>query len=173
MRLPTPDLLLIALAGSVVTLWTVTVAGPISLGLMEVTENFQSAWKPVPGDSRAWSWPAAVRFFRYHAALEHGDQCRSCGARTDPEGNWLRTIGTSGTGPDEFAYPYGMLLESNRRVLITEFGNNRVQQLTRESKPIAQWGGHGREPGLLIGPWTSAALGDELLILDSRMVVFR
>ncbi|MEZ6105474.1 MAG: hypothetical protein R3B96_05025 [Pirellulaceae bacterium] len=74
---------------------------------------------------------------------------------------WIVDVwGTEGRGAGEFRYPYGLVLAPQGTLVITEYGNHRVQLLKRTGEPIASWGAAGREPGQLDQPWSTA--------LDSR-----
>ena len=66
----------------------------------------------------------------------------------------VRTIGKEGSAAGEFRYPYGFDFDRDGNILVCEFGNHRVQKLSREGKPLAQWGSVGREKGA-----TEPALG--------------
>ena len=48
-------------------------------------------------------------------------------------------------------------------VYICEYGNNRVQQFTRDGRSLACWGSAGRGPGQLYNPWA--------LVRDSRGII--
>ncbi|HVT88988.1 MAG TPA: 6-bladed beta-propeller [Tepidisphaeraceae bacterium] len=70
------------------------------------------------------------------------------------DGTFVRTMGKVGSGPGEFRFPYGLDMDSSGRLVVCEFGNNRVQLIDKETgKGLAQWGLAGREPGELAYPW--------------------
>jgi len=62
-------------------------------------------------------------------------------------------LGEQGPGIGQLKFPYGMKLISDQRVLVSEFGNHRVQCWSRDGKPIASWGSAGDAPGQLNQPW--------------------
>jgi len=75
--------------------------------------------------------------------------------RTD--GSFVRNMGRVGSELGEFRYPYGIALDSRGRLVVAEFGNNRVQQLDRQTgHGLAAWGSAGRAPGQLAYPWAVA-----------------
>jgi len=73
-------------------------------------------------------------------------------------------LGTQGAELGELQYPYGLTLSKDSTVMVSEFGNHRVQQWSREGKPIASWGAAGNLPGELTQPWSAA--------LDSKNRVY-
>ena len=60
--------------------------------------------------------------------------------------------GTSGSELGQLRYPYDLVLDGDA-VYVCEFGNHRVQKLTRDGQPIASWGVQGRGPEQLFNPW--------------------
>jgi sugar lactone lactonase YvrE len=64
-------------------------------------------------------------------------------------------LGKQGTGPGEFQYPYGMILTKDG-MIVSEFGNHRVQRLDRDGIAIGSWGRAGNRPGELNQPWAAA-----------------
>ncbi|HRF01908.1 MAG TPA: hypothetical protein PLI18_15415 [Pirellulaceae bacterium] len=67
----------------------------------------------------------------------------------------VHSWGMEGTAPGELRYPYGLILVDDT-VVLAEYGNHRVQQLTRDGEPIAIWGRAGRGSGELDQPWSVA-----------------
>jgi len=66
------------------------------------------------------------------------------------DGTFVRTMGKVGSGPGEFRFPYGLDLDNTGRLVVCEFGNNRVQLIDRQTgRGLAMWGVAGREPGEL------------------------
>lgn len=73
------------------------------------------------------------------------------------DGTFVRTIGKVGGNLGEFRFPYGLDIDSNGRLVVCEFGNNRVQLIDKETgKGLKTWGLPGREPGELAYPWAVA-----------------
>lgn len=65
-------------------------------------------------------------------------------------------LGQQGTALGQFQYPYGMILSTDS-VVLCEYGNHRVQRISRTGKPISSWGAAGSELGQLSFPWAVAA----------------
>lgn len=77
-------------------------------------------------------------------------------------------LGEQGAGTGQLQFPYGMTLASENRILISEFGNHRVQCWTRQGKPLSSWGSAGKEPGQLNQPWAVALDSKErVYVVDS------
>ena len=76
----------------------------------------------------------------------------------------VNILGGQGSEVGRLQFPYGLTLISEDRLLVSEFGNHRVQCWTREGKPISAWGSAGKEPGQLNQPWAVA--------IDSRERVY-
>jgi DNA-binding beta-propeller fold protein YncE len=62
-----------------------------------------------------------------------------------------------GEGPGEFRYPYGLCVLGDGRILVCEYGNNRLQCLSAEGKPLGFYGRAGRTAGEFATPWGVAA----------------
>ncbi len=73
------------------------------------------------------------------------------------DGTFVRVMGKVGSDLGEFRFPYGLDIDSNGRLVVCEFGNNRVQLIDKESgRGLAAWGFAGRDPGELAYPWAIA-----------------
>jgi hypothetical protein len=72
-------------------------------------------------------------------------------SREKPE--LVKIVGEIGKEPGQFKYPYGVELVQGH-ILVSEYGNHRVQKLDREGRMVASWGVVGRNPGELIEPWS-------------------
>ncbi|MDB5294115.1 MAG: pknD 3 [Phycisphaerales bacterium] len=95
--------------------------------------------------------------------------------RTD--GTFVRNMGGVGSELGQFRFPYGMDLDADGRLVVCEFGNNRVQLVDKETgKGLKTWGAAGREPGQLAYPWGVAIDGKgRVVAVDSgnnRLQVF-
>ena len=109
-------------------------------------------------------------------ALDEQDQlwvADACNHRIqifDATGDEVKLIGhwgVEGTAPGELRYPYGILLADNH-VYVTEFGNHRVQQFTRQGQFVRSWGGPGHAPGQLQQPWSLVRdRGGTFFVLDT------
>ncbi len=85
------------------------------------------------------------------------------------EGVVVRVFGGSGDGPGEFRFPYGLTFNPAGNLVITEFGNNRVQVIDAATgKNLRTLGHAGHEPGEFAYPWAAACDGrGDLFVLDS------
>lgn len=61
--------------------------------------------------------------------------------------------GEPGGLPGQYSYPYDITLAGDGSLLVCEYGNQRVQRIGPDGKPLAIWGGPGFEPGQLYQPW--------------------
>jgi ABC-type Fe3+ transport system permease subunit/sugar lactone lactonase YvrE len=81
----------------------------------------------------------------------------ACNHRIDvftTDGRFVRSMGRIGSGLGEFRFPYGLDMDAKGRLVVCEFGNNRVQLIDKETgKGLATWGSGGREIGQLAYPW--------------------
>lgn len=73
------------------------------------------------------------------------------------DGRHLRNLGRVGSGPGEFRFPYGLDVDREGKLVVCEFGNNRVQRIDpANGAPLGTWGRPGRGPGELVTPWAVA-----------------
>jgi DNA-binding beta-propeller fold protein YncE len=77
----------------------------------------------------------------------------------------IRRIGAVGpkhemTAPGDFAAPYGIALDSDRNVYVTDMLNNRVETFDADGKFISQFGRHCDGPGCFARPKGIAVDGD-------------
>ncbi|HEY7119428.1 MAG TPA: 6-bladed beta-propeller [Tepidisphaeraceae bacterium] len=104
----------------------------------------------------------------------------ACNHRIDvftTDGRFLRTMGKIGSGPGEFRFPYGMDMDSKGRLVVVEFGNNRVQLIDKETgRSLATWGTGGRDLGQFAYPWGVAIDRDDRIVTvdagNNRLQVF-
>ena len=72
------------------------------------------------------------------------------------DGTYVRTFGHVGTGPGEFRFPYGLDMDPKGRLVVTEFGNCRVQLIDPATgNSLGIWGSAGRELGEMAYPWAA------------------
>lgn len=93
------------------------------------------------------------------------------------DGSFVRAMGKLGSELGEFRFPYGLDIDSRGRLIVCEFGNNRVQMIDKETgEGLATWGMAGREPGELAYPWGVAVdRHDRIVAVDAgnnRLQVF-
>ena len=58
-------------------------------------------------------------------------------------GNFLKRFGRKGTQKGEFRYPEGVSVDGEGRVVVADHYNNRMQVLTKDGKPVFQFGDSG------------------------------
>ena len=67
------------------------------------------------------------------------------------DGTFLRSFGgeDAGSAPGEFRFPYGVEVDEKGNLLVSEFGNHRVQKIDPDTgEALAIWGGSfGGRPG--------------------------
>ncbi len=96
------------------------------------------------------------------------DACNHRIVVVDLEGRVLRVLGELGREPGRLAYPYGIAFDGRGGLLVTEFGNNRLQRLDPETgASLGCWGGFGEDEGRLRYPWSVAVRNGRVAVLDS------
>ena len=60
-------------------------------------------------------------------------------------GTVVKTLGKEGIGIGDFDIPGDVCLDEDRRIVVTEFCNNRIQVMSREGKTISIFGNFGAE----------------------------
>ncbi len=93
------------------------------------------------------------------------------------DGTFVKAIGSVGSGPGQLRFPYGLDADRNGRLVVSEFGNSRVQLLDPQTgKSLGIWGAPGTEAGQLLYPWSLAVDKEgRIITVDSgnnRLVVF-
>jgi sugar lactone lactonase YvrE/ABC-type Fe3+ transport system permease subunit len=88
------------------------------------------------------------------------------------EGAYLRAIGEGGASSQigRFRFPYGLAVDGEEMLLVSEFGNNRVQRIDPETgESLGVWGTFGGRPGEVKYPWAVAydARRDRIVVADS------
>lgn len=82
---------------------------------------------------------------------------------------WVRTIGSPGTGPAEFDQPTGLAIDHAGGLFVVDQGNNRVQKFDRDGQFLLEFGIFGSEGGQFIEPvQATAAHGFSVAVTDSR-----
>jgi DNA-binding beta-propeller fold protein YncE len=89
------------------------------------------------------------------------DACNHRVAVFTTGGDFVKNLGQSGSGPGEYRFPYGLDVDAEGKLIVCEFGNNRVQKIDPGSgQGLAAWGRNGRLPGELAYPWAAVATKD-------------
>lgn len=105
------------------------------------------------------------------------DACNHRIAVFTTDGRFVRNMGRVGSGLGQFRFPYGLDEDAHGRLIVCEFGNNRVQLVDkRTGQGLKAWGTGGREPGQLAYPWAATVdKNDRVVAVDSgnnRLQVF-
>ncbi len=115
-----------------------------------------------------FSRPQSMLFSSDRSELYIADACNHRIVVVDPEGKPLRVLGGSGRGPGQFAYPYGLMGLDDGSLLVCEYGNNRVQRLSRAGECLGLFGRPGTGDGELHAPWAVDGDANRVFVLDSR-----
>ncbi|MCA9286048.1 MAG: SMP-30/gluconolactonase/LRE family protein, partial [Phycisphaerales bacterium] len=112
--------------------------------------------------------PQALAFSADLSELFVADACNHRIVVTDPRGTVKRTFGRAGRGPGELMYPYGLAILPDGTLLVSEFGNARIQRLDPgDGRCLGMWGGEGFERGRLRFPWAVVYAEGLTYVLDS------
>jgi sugar lactone lactonase YvrE len=80
----------------------------------------------------------------------------------------LGTWGTKGQEPGQFWNPWGIAIDRDRFLYVTDAGNHRIQKLDRDGNFETQWGGFGGSPGQFNFPYGIAVdRRGAIFVLDS------
>ncbi|MGF1632513.1 MAG: hypothetical protein ACFCVE_01580 [Phycisphaerae bacterium] len=85
------------------------------------------------------------------------------------DGSFRRNLGQVGGGPGEFRFPYGLTGTPAGTLLVTEFGNNRIQEIDPQTGgSLGAWGSAGSGAGQLRYPWATAVdAAGRAVVVDS------
>lgn len=93
------------------------------------------------------------------------------------DGELVEWWGEFGHDAGEFCYPYGLSLLDDGTLLVSEFGNHRVQRINLETGDSrGLYGRLGSGEGELQNPWAVTTIGQSAFVLDSgnnRVIGFR
>ena len=72
-----------------------------------------------------------------------------CVTMFNPAGTFLGRVGgpATGSGPGQFSYPFGIIVDPAGDVFVADQRNHRIQHLTAALVPIGSWGTPGPGPG--------------------------
>ncbi len=100
-----------------------------------------------------------------------------------PEGRFLLKFGEQGEpkgydeAPGQFVYPYGVAVDSQGFIYVSDFNNNRVHKFDAKGKFVMMWGTEGRQDGQFSRPAGLAVDSqDRLYVADlgnDRVQAFR
>jgi streptogramin lyase len=83
-------------------------------------------------------------------------------SKFSPDGKFIKTIITAGTGPGQVKIPHCLAFDSKGRLFVCDRGNNRISIFDQNGKFIAAWKQFGRPSGILI------TKDDTLFVTDSE-----
>ena len=79
-----------------------------------------------------------------------------------PDGTFVRSVGSLGSGPREFMGPHALAFDSRGRLFVADRSNNRVQILDENLEFVDEWRHFGRPSGV------SILKDDTLIVSDSE-----
>jgi len=92
----------------------------------------------------------------------HGGETNSRIVKFAPDGKFIKTFGTKGTGPGELSSDmHSLAMDSKGRLFVADRGNARIQIFDQDGKFIDQWHQFGEPSGLAI-------VNDILYVTDSK-----
>jgi len=92
----------------------------------------------------------------------HGGETNARIVKFAPDGKFIKTFGTKGTGPGELSTDmHSLAMDSQGRLFVADRGNARIQIFDQEGKFIAEWAQFGEPSGLAI-------VNDILYVTDSK-----
>ena len=94
----------------------------------------------------------------------------------DGEDQWVRKIGSYGSGNGQFIDPTGVAFDSDDHLYVVDINNHRVQKFTIDGKYLLQFGGAGYENGKLKYPKGLAVHNHKVYVADCdnhRISVFQ
>ncbi len=77
--------------------------------------------------------------------------------RFSPTGEYQGSVGSYGTGPGQFGFPYGVTLDAAGDVYVADDINHRIVKLNPALGYVGEWGGFGSGPTQLAFPRALAA----------------
>jgi DNA-binding beta-propeller fold protein YncE len=83
-----------------------------------------------------------------------------------PDGTFVRSIGSMGSGPGQFMGPHALAFDSRGRLFVADRSNNRVQVLDENLQFVDEWRHFGRPSGV------SVLKDDTLIVSDSESTNF-
>src|SRR4051812_19847091 len=91
-----------------------------------------------------------------------------------PDGTWLRDIGSAGTRPGELSAIGAIAVTGDNQVVVADGGSNRIVRFTATGDLIGSWGGSGTELGRFhfgAGGGNDAAAGGGLAASGSTLYI--
>ena len=79
-----------------------------------------------------------------------------------PDGTFVRSVGSMGSGPGQFMGPHALAFDSRGRLFVADRSNNRVQILDKDLQFVDEWRHFGRPSGITV------LKDDTLIVADSE-----
>ena len=92
----------------------------------------------------------------------HGANTNARIVKFSKDGKFIKTWGTRGTAPGEFATPHSLAFDSRGRLFVADRENNRIQIFDQDGKFLAEWKQFGRPSGVYIDK------NDVIYVADSQ-----
>jgi hypothetical protein len=83
-----------------------------------------------------------------------------------PDGTFVRSVGSMGSGPLQFMGPHALAFDSKGRLFVADRSNNRVQILDKDLQFVDEWRHFGRPSGITV------LKDDTLIVADSESTNF-
>ncbi|MDD5731577.1 MAG: hypothetical protein PHU42_01680 [Patescibacteria group bacterium] len=94
----------------------------------------------------------------------------------DINGNFLLKWGSKGTGDGQFNKPWGITVDSQNNIYVSESGGNRIQKFTSDGAFVAKWGCSGSGNGCFSLPsYMGSDSSNHIYVMDfgnNRVQVF-
>ena len=83
-------------------------------------------------------------------------------------GKKVKSFGRRGEKVGEFQTPMGVCMDSQGRIIISDFSNNRIQVFTKEYEPLFRFGAEGDGPRSLDGPSACVFSQNTFIVTEPR-----
>ena len=93
-------------------------------------------------------WGIAIREGGEMVVAENGGNCVS----VISDNGEKKSFGTLGSGPGQFSYPEGVAIDRGGNILVADFSNHRIQQLSSTGKHLRAVGTRGSGPLQFLNP---------------------
>ena len=77
-----------------------------------------------------------------------------------PDGKFIKTWGTKGSGPGQFDALHAIAIDRKGRVLVADRGNNRIQVFDQDGAYITEWKQFGRPSGIAVDKRNNVYVAD-------------
>ena len=80
----------------------------------------------------------------------HGGDSNARMVKFSADGTFIKTWGSSGTGPGEFEAPHALAMDSRGRLFVGDRGNSRVQIFDQDGQFLEEWKDFSKPSGMFI-----------------------